>query len=362
MIRNSKESTKAGYDEIKESQLGVYKPLKTRFEHFNTICHGGVTRQKIYTIGALSSFGKSHILRQIETDIFDEELNPGSRADVILIKCDFEMSKVEYILAKVKEKTGKDYSELLYGEQDEEAKLAFNEVYKELAVKYIFETFDTYTPDNFYKEVKPFLDSHSDKKQIILTIDNINLIEGEDESSAMARFMKHAIDLKRTTKNLSIILLAQLNRNLKERVSPKEHFPRTTDFYYSSKIEHASDVQVVIHNPYLLGYMEYGAINKERFNYLSEFVMDKGKYGTFKTKGLLFFHYVKVRMKNNLKDFKDVFIERIFEVSEDDTEVNPAKANVEIPVFGRPDKVDEPVFSNAIMNKIPWEESDEPPF
>lgn len=321
-IKSSKESTKESFERIKESQSGGYKPLKTRFSHLNEISHGGIARQKIYTIGGLSSFGKSHTLRQIEEDIFNEELNPGSKETVILCKVDFEMSKDEAILNRVQAKTKKPFSELIYGEPDEETKKAFNEVYLELHSDYIYETFDTYKPDNFYEEISSFCAQHTDKKQIVLTIDNSNLIdaEGSDETTALGKLQTHLIRLKRTVKNLSIIQLAQLNRQLKERINPKEQFPRTTDFFASSKLEHASDIQIIIHNPYLLGLMEYGAVNFEKYKYLEKYLEEKGKYATFRTKGLSFFHYVKVRSKSDMKNFKDLFIEEIFEVDKTDTE------------------------------------------
>jgi replicative DNA helicase len=121
-IKSSKETTIESFNSIKDGQSGVYRPLKTRFKHLNEICHGGLTKQKIYSLGALSAFGKSHILRQIETDIFDEELNPGAKKDVILCKVDWEMSKEEMILAKVHAKTGKPYDYLMFEKPDEETK------------------------------------------------------------------------------------------------------------------------------------------------------------------------------------------------------------------------------------------------
>jgi hypothetical protein len=317
-IKSSKETTNESFKRIKEGHSGEYKPIKTRYEHLNTITHGGLTKQKIYSIGALSAFGKSHILRQLETDIFDEALNPGAKESILLLKVDWEMSKEEMILAKVHAKTGKPYDYLMYGTPDEETKTAFNEVYLELNSDHIYETFDTYRPDEFYADVRAFTDQHQDKKQIVLTIDNINLIDTEnsDESTAIAKLITHIIRLKREVKNLTVIILCQLNRNLKDRINPKEHFPRTTDFYYSSKIEHASDVQIVIHNPFLLGIDEYGAVNTERFDYLDKYLITKNKYSTFKTQGLLFFHYVKVRLKNGLKDFKDLYVEEVFQADE----------------------------------------------
>ena len=361
MIKSSKETTVESFDNIKEGQSGVYKPLKTRFEHLNTICHGGLTKQKIYSLGALSAFGKSHILRQIETDIFDDKLNPNSKEDVILCKVDWEMSKEEMILAKVHAKTGKPYDYLMFEKPDENTQKAFNEVFLELNSDHIFETFDTYRPDDFYADVKAFTDQHKDKKQILLTIDNINLVDTEnsDESTAIAKLITHIIRLKREVKNLTILILCQLNRQLKERVgNPKEHFPRTTDFYYSSKIEHASDVQIVIHNPFLLGLDEYGAVNTERFDYLGEYLLEKGKYSTFKTQGLVFFHYVKVRLKNGLKDFKDLYIEEAFKADEGKSNT-PKTQKIVAPTF-TPPQVD---FGHKTLNNLQGEgfdKQDEP--
>lgn len=335
MIKSSKETTQESFNSIKDGQTGIYKPLKTRFKHLNEICMGGLTKQKIYSLGALSAFGKSHILRQIETDIFDEELNPGAKQSVILCKVDWEMSKEEMILAKVHAKTGKPYDYLMFETPDEETQKAFDEVFLELNSDHIFETFDTYKPDNFYTDVRAFCDQHKDKKQIILTIDNINLVDTDnsDESTAIAKLITHIIKLKREVKNLTILILCQLNRQLKERIAnPKEHFPRTTDFYYSSKIEHASDVQIVIHNPFLLGLDEYGAVNTERFDYLDKYLIPKNKYSTFKTQGLIFFHYVKVRLKNGLKDFKDLYIEEAFQAEENKGNV-PSSSSLSTPSF-----------------------------
>jgi replicative DNA helicase len=339
MIRSSKETTLESFNRIKEGQNGGFRPLKTRFEHFNEITHGGIGKQRIYTLGGLSSFGKSHTLRQIEEDIFNQELNPNSKQDVILCKIDFEMTKEEAILNRVQAKTKKPFKELLYSEPDEETKKAFNEVYLELNSDHIYETFDTYKPENLYQDLKIFCEQHKDKKQIVITIDNSNLIntEGSDETTALSNLQTALIKLKREVKNISIIQLAQLNREIKQRTTPKDMFPRTSDFFNSSKLEHATDVMIVVHNPYLMGYMEYGAVNHDKNSYLDKYLEPKNKYSTFRTKGLIFWHYVKVRSKNDLKNFKDVFIEEIFEVDKNDSEVNNKPSfTIETPTFTTP--------------------------
>jgi hypothetical protein len=126
-------------------------------------------------------------------------------------------------------------------------------------------------------------------------------------------------------------------------------FPRTSDFFNSSKLEHASDVQIVVHNPYLMGYMEYGAVNHDKYSYLDKYLEPKNKYSTFRTKGLIFWHYVKVRSKNDLKNFKDIFVEEIFEVDKNDTEVSNSKTTpFQTPTFNTP-----PVFDKPVSEIVP---------
>jgi replicative DNA helicase len=319
-ITSSKTTTKNAFERIKNGQSGNYKPLKTRYEHFNKISHGGIARQTIITIGGLSGFGKSHTLRELEEDVLNADLNPQSPNKVILVKVDFEMSKEEAILNRVKAMTGKPFSYLMYEEPDEETKIAFNDVYTQLSQNNVYEMYDTCTPDNLFELMDNFCTKHEDKDQIVLTIDNVNLIEQENEgeTEALSKLQKNLIDLKLKHKNLSIIQLAQLNRNLKERTDPKFMFPRTSDFFNSSKIEHASDIQIVIHNPYLLGIHEYGVVSVKKFDYLEQFILPKGKWGTFMTEGLVFWHYVKVRAKDDLKTFKDVFIEKVYDAEEEE--------------------------------------------
>lgn len=337
MIKSSKDSTKEAFNRIKEGQNGGFKPLKTRFSHLNDISHGGLPRQKIITIGGLSSFGKSHTLRQLEEDIFNEELNPNSKNDVILLKVDWEMTKEEAILNRVQAKTKKPFSYLLYEEPDEETKNAFNEVYQELHSDSIFEIFEPCKTKSFYEAIQEFCDKHKEKRQIVLTIDNSNLIdsEGSNETESLAELQTDLIKLKRHNVNLTIIQLAQLNREIKQRTNLKDMFPRTSDFFNSSKLEHASDIMIVVHNPYLMGYMEYGAVNYEKYEYLSKYILEDSKsrkWVSFKTKGLVFWHYVKVRAKNDLKSFKDIFVEEIFDVDEEnDSEININKKIENIP-------------------------------
>mgnify|MGYP003620157229 FL=1 len=57
---------------------------------------------------------------------------------------------------------------------------------------------------------------------------------------------------------------------------------------------------------------------------------------------MVFWHYVKVRSKNDLKNFKDIFIEEIFEVDKNDSEVNNS-----LPTFSTPSFPATPVFSST---------------
>ena len=59
-----------------------------------------------------------------EEDIFNEELNPNAKEEVVLCKVDWEMTKDEAILNRVQSKTGRPFGDILYSEPDEELKKA----------------------------------------------------------------------------------------------------------------------------------------------------------------------------------------------------------------------------------------------
>ena len=133
-------------------------------------------------------------------------------------------------------------------------------------------------------------------KALIVTLDHLLLLKGEDEKSSIDTFMKGLIEVKLDLAEKGIkalfIVLDQLNRDIErpERMmNPALHYPTKNDIFAASSVYYSSDYVLIVHKPALLDGIttEYGPPRKGFPKGLPVYSGD----GT----PLIYFHLIKER-------------------------------------------------------------------
>lgn len=307
--RKWKDSVKDSVKEIAKYQRGERKPLDTGFSHLNENALGGLLPGDIITIGGLSGHGKTFFLQRIENNLIS--LNPD--ADIALLRLNFEMSVQKLVLRRLKLESGLKMTQILLEQPDEARKALFKSIVDKERLDYIDHIEEALTAEEFLEECTAFLEENVEKTNCIITIDHIALIKASstEKKTAVDRVMEHCINLKKLYHNVTFIILTQLNREIEGRTNRAELQPKMGDIYQSSTMAFASDLIIVVHNPYKLGHKEYMVVNRDDHDYMEEFfVPSNGKkesaYVSFATKTTIFYHYIKVRTPDG-EDYREVF-------------------------------------------------------
>lgn len=317
--------------QILNYQSGKDSPIRTRFTHLNQNALGGIFKGNIITIAGISGSGKSHVLQQLEEDIFNKELNPNC-ANYALLRCNWEMTVFKLLLRKLKRRLDRSMKSILFEKTQGEDVGKFKSVCDEERSGDIYYLEEPCDPDEWYVDVRAFLNDMKHKEHVLVTIDHIALVRDitGGKKVAVDRLIENINLLKKEFTNVSFLILSQLNRDIESRTDIRLLAPKRSDLYQSDTIYHISDLVLVIHNPFRLGHDLYmlvpglatndkGQIINPRYAHLGH-VMERpdNKLTNFKTKGLIFWHYLKVR---ELEDYMDIAVER-FDVDEYVAEVS----------------------------------------
>jgi replicative DNA helicase len=280
---------------------GLALSLKTPWKKLNEACMGGIEWQTITTIAGMSGSGKSSIINELETGLFD--LNPNE--DFSVLNFNFEMLAMKIIGRKLSKELGMTTIELYSGQEnktlsDEDFNRALA-IAKDKISKYDIHYVDT--PGNVEQIKKTILsfclkrgnNSIESNHGTIITLDHALLVSGKSgdiERRILFDLMVMMNDLKKSLK-VSFILLSQLNRSIElpERLTNSDlHYPKKADIFGADSMYQFSDVVLVSHNPKQLGIRYYGP---EKLS----------------TDEKIFWHFLKIRegmpfialMKDNLK-------------------------------------------------------------
>lgn len=304
LIRSWTSSVSDAVKSIQRYQRGEEIPFPTGIPHVDINLLGGLTPRKVMTIGGKSGHGKTYIAQQITRGVFAN--NTGRR--ISLLRCNFEMPVQELVIRSLQMETGKSYKNILFSAPSPEEAIIFNDVITREKNPNIFHIPVALSPDEFYDEVSLFLEQHTQDELVIVEVDHCSLIKDSgDKKKAVDALVDKVLLLKQQYDNVFFILIAQLNRAIEERTVITELAPRTSDIYQSSTMEFASDLILISHMPFKLGFQRYLAVDRVNYAHLVDFFEEgNAAWASLKTYKTVFYHYVKHRQS---QEEPDIFAE-----------------------------------------------------
>lgn len=298
-IKSFKDAAAEELKYMKMRKEGKITSLKTRWDKFNQVSMNGLEWGSITTIAGMSGSGKTAILNEMETSLF--ELNPDD--DFAVLSFNFEMVARRLVGRKISAKLNKTMKQLYSADMVDVHSNITNEEYaeaqkyvesmKDISVNYVDMPGTTREiEDTIYKFNEM---SKNRYKGILVTLDHSILVKKMAQMNQQETLYDLMFRFNRIKKRVkvSFVVVSQLNRTIEtvDRIQNTDmHYPMKTDIFGADALYQYSDVVLVSHRPEMLGIREYGP--------------DK-----LPTKDLIYWHYLKVRdgdpiiaqMVNNLK-------------------------------------------------------------
>lgn len=364
VIKRSVDVIREASEKILSLQRGDEIPIQTRYTHLNENLLGGFYNGTIVTIAALSGFGKTTILKHIEDDMFNPSLNPQCE-DIVLLKCNYEMTVFNLLLRRVKETMNLKMKTILTREFSEVQHANYDDVVLKESNPNIYYIEKPLTPLEWYSVVRAFIIEHADKLSIGITTDHLGLIKDNgNKKQAMDETLEYQNALKKEFPNVFFINLSQMNRELETRTDIKHMQPKASDLYNSSNIMFISDLVLVIHNPFKLGIQKYMLFNPARYPHLKDFMYDCNRdYTNFDTKNAIMWHYIKIRQDDSEpEEEKDntLYIERLYSQTKNQFEKEYVTSKMaekkELPKY---DPSDKGIWDSEPIVKVTIEEDED---
>lgn len=283
---------------IRQYQSGELLPARTGYNYLDRVCMGGLYPKDIVAIGGRSGSGKSYFMQQILDAVMDKRINPQAD-DYVLVRCEFEMTPKDLIVRQIANKLGRQIEDVLTKELTGADLEIANNVINSFDDSRIFYVPFPVSIEEFSRNFRRRIfenEAFRKKKLILVSIDHIALIKrmGGDLKSTLDRFLAEINEMKLEYDNVCFLLSSQLNRNIESRKdNPNNHAPIKSDFYASDELAQYASVMVAVHNPYDLGLDKYMAFSENRYEWLNRFKHESKK--SFKTRGLIFHHVLKIR-------------------------------------------------------------------
>ena len=285
-VRSIADVTEEEIKYIDDRRHGRIKSLATPWNKYNDVCMGGIEWHTIHTIGGMSGSGKTAILNQLETEICT--LNPDEKFDILSFN--FEMLARNLVGRKISKEvslTMKDIHSgkegVMLSDKDYAKVIASKEKFKKLPIYYV----DTAgTVNEILRTIVEFSKRSTDRG-LLMTLDHTLLVNGAANEVERVILVNLVKELKRCIKyfmsigrNLSCVILTQLNRNIEESDRMAEpgsqNFPKKKDIFGGDALYQMSDVVLVTMNPFQNQMEVYGPHK-------------------WPTQGFLYWHFLKVR-------------------------------------------------------------------
>lgn len=197
----------------------------------------GIEPNQLITMAGISGSGKSSLVNFIESECAPE---------MSILSFSLEMTGMAQVRRKLK----------YFNTFDKDKK---DQAIKDMNRSDIWYHEDSVSEKDVDTIARDFIAKREGKKILIL-MDHILLLKGKDERQAIAELQKVLIVLRKM-KNVSVIQVAQMNRNIEtlERIkTPQFHYPQRSDISSADSVYQASDILIVVHRPEILGIISYG--------------------------------------------------------------------------------------------------------
>ena len=344
-IQNSGALAKEAFSYLNKLQTGEKNIIKTGQDFID--CHiDGLLPSDVIVYAANSGVGKTKLLYDTLDLMLDEKINPNAK-DIVSLEWSLEMKFLNRILRDTNKKTGKKKSQILQEEFTEEEKDIVRRYYEGLKDNRRFVCEESITTDEFYKMTQDFCKLHKDKSAIIVSLDHVLLLKKENKTDDPLETLTAYINqLRKEFDNVYFILLSQFNRSSFLHISDKNNdmVPRASMIYGSSHFEFLSAYIVGIVDPFKLGVNEFLKVNKDRYDWLEDYMTDEDDKGkvSFSALGNMFYFVIKTRESDN--PYKNLFIRKM-ELTEEQldkmkSEVKESPSSIEIPTL-RPRQIEE---------------------
>ena len=271
---------------IKGRLDGHIKSLKTPWSSFNKAGMDGVEWGSIITVAGMSGSGKTAILNELETGLF--QMNPNEKFAVLSFN--FEMIARRLVGRKISKGLSKTVKQLYSADLIQKEKNITEDEYSK-AVNFTKDIVDApvwyvdipgtvqeikNTIEYFAMQIPENLD-----RGILVTLDHSILVKKLGEQNQLETLYELAAmfnEMKKKIKS-SYVIVSQLNRNIEnvERIQNKNlHYPQKSDVFGADALYQYSDVFMITHRPEMLNIRTYGPVD-------------------LPVEGLIYWHYIKTR-------------------------------------------------------------------
>lgn len=253
---------------IKGRMTNEIKSVKTPWMKFNKAGMDGLEWGSIVTIAGMSGSGKTAILNELETGLF--ELNP--KENFAVLSFNFEMIARRLVGRKISKSLQMTTTQIYNADTDEPDKnikldtyqkaIDYTQSIKDLPLWYVDVPGTVQEIRNTIEYFAMGIESNIDKA-ILVTLDHSILVKKFGEQNQLQTLYELAAmfnELKKVIK-ASFVIVSQLNRGIEnvERIQNKNlHYPQKSDVFGADALYQYSDIFMITHRPEMLNLKSYG--------------------------------------------------------------------------------------------------------
>ena len=285
---------------IKGRMDNQIKSLKTPWKKFDKAGMNGIEWGSIITIAGMSGSGKTAILNELESGLF--QLNPHENFAVLSFN--FEMVARRLVGRKISKKLQMTTTQIYNADVEQPDKNIKQNTYQR-AVDYAksIKGMPLWYVDipGTVQEIKNTIEyfamgmENNIDRGILVTLDHSILVKKFGEQNQMQTLYELAAMFNELKKKIkaSFVIVSQLNRNIEavERIQNRNlHYPQKSDVFGADALYQYSDIFMITHRPEMLNLRAYGPTD-------------------LPVNDIIYWHFIKTReaepfiakMRNNLK-------------------------------------------------------------